>query len=65
LLVDELSVFGVLSFPDSDFALWAGRKFWCTWEIFLAGERAFFVFLPTLQRYDIAIAVHEYLSRFF
>jgi hypothetical protein len=42
LLVDEFLVFGVLSFPDSDFALWAGRKFWCTWEIFFAGERGVF-----------------------
>jgi hypothetical protein len=39
LLVDEFLVFWVLSVPDSDFALWAGRKFWCTREIFFAGER--------------------------
>ena len=24
-------------FPDGIFARWEGRKFWCTWKIFLAG----------------------------
>jgi hypothetical protein len=42
-----------------------GENFGAPGKSFLLASGPFFVFLPTLQRYDIAIAVHEYLSRFF